>query len=174
MNKFPWLPFWCTKLSALLVFWLSLIEAATLKSIRHMRCEVRWERNWPPRCSLRGGVGGYTFSAWSCSLHKLKGNGFGSTPYIILLWCHEFMVNETVDGRNPTPLDMYNNPCKWWRVLHINWCRISSMGMTLIQAVEIQLKLVIEAASSVVVLRKGEAEELVKSAVKHLKFWHGT
>ena len=57
-------------------FWFSLIEAATLKSIRLMRCEVRWERNWPPRCSLRGGVGGYTFLAWSCSLHKLKGNGF--------------------------------------------------------------------------------------------------
>ena len=44
------------------------------------------------------------------------------------------------------------------------------MAMTLIQAVEIQLKLVIEAASSVVVLRKGEVEELVKSVVKHLKF----
>jgi len=36
------------------------------------------------------------------------------------------------------------------------------MAMTLIQAIEIQLKLVIEAASSVVVLRKGEVEELVK------------
>ena len=49
-------------------------------------CEVRWERNWPPRCSLQGGVGGYTFSACYLS-SQAEGKRFGSIPYT-KPWCH--------------------------------------------------------------------------------------
>ena len=34
----------------------------------------------------------------------------------------------TVDGRNPAPSDKSMKPCKWWDILHINWCRVSGAG----------------------------------------------
>ena len=34
----------------------------------------------------------------------------------------------TVDGRNPAPPGIYIKPGKSWDILHINWCRISSIN----------------------------------------------
>ncbi len=60
----------------------------------------------------------------------LDGNGIFIHMNGLNLWDQCWQIFHTVDGRNPANHLLSMKPCEKWDILHINWCRISSINST--------------------------------------------